>query len=197
MVDWDTVRELALALPEAEETGGDRIAFQVRGKSFAWAARERDGGGLGIRVERDEKAADPRLESGRVLLEPALRRVARSPDPPRGDRPRRAARTARGGVAHPGAEATGGRVRGGRPADERLGDGSRDRRRASRRRGVDDVRPACIQGRREAVRLDQPRPARRGGSRTSSRSRREAARDRGRSATCSSRPRTTTDSRSC
>ncbi len=55
MVDWDTVRELALALPEAEESGGDRVAFQVRGKSFAWAARERDGGGLGIRVERDEK----------------------------------------------------------------------------------------------------------------------------------------------
>ncbi len=27
----------------------------VRGKIFAWAARERDGGGLGIRVERDEK----------------------------------------------------------------------------------------------------------------------------------------------
>ena len=43
-------------LPEAEESGGDRVAFQVRGKSFAWAARERDGGGLGIRVERDEKA---------------------------------------------------------------------------------------------------------------------------------------------
>jgi hypothetical protein len=56
MVDWDTVRALALALPEAEEVGGDRVAFQVCGKSFAWAARERDGGGLGIRVERDEKA---------------------------------------------------------------------------------------------------------------------------------------------
>ena len=47
MVDWATVRELALALPEAEEAGGERVAFQVRGKSFAWA---------GIRVERDEKA---------------------------------------------------------------------------------------------------------------------------------------------
>ena len=55
MVDWDTVRELALALPEAEESGEDRVAFRVRGKLFAWAARERDGGGLGIRVERDEK----------------------------------------------------------------------------------------------------------------------------------------------
>jgi hypothetical protein len=55
MVDWDTVRELALALPEAEESGEDRIAFRVRGRLFAWAARERDGGGLGIRVDRDEK----------------------------------------------------------------------------------------------------------------------------------------------
>ena len=55
MVDWDTVREFALALPEAEESGEDRVAFRVRGQLFAWAARERDGGGLGIRVERDEK----------------------------------------------------------------------------------------------------------------------------------------------
>ena len=56
MVDWDTVRELALSFPEVEESGEDRVAFRVRGKLIAWAARERDGGGLGIRVERDEKA---------------------------------------------------------------------------------------------------------------------------------------------
>lgn len=55
MVDWDTVRELALSLPDVEESGGDRVAFRVHGKLFAWAARERDGGGLGIRVEREEK----------------------------------------------------------------------------------------------------------------------------------------------
>jgi hypothetical protein len=55
VVDWDLVRELALALPEVEESGEDRIAFRVRGKLFAWAARERDGGGLGVRVDRDEK----------------------------------------------------------------------------------------------------------------------------------------------
>lgn len=55
MVDWSVVRELALALPEVEESSEDRIAFRVRGKLFAWAARERDGGGLGIRVEREEK----------------------------------------------------------------------------------------------------------------------------------------------
>ena len=55
MADWDTVRELALAFPEVEESGEDRVAFRVRGKLFAWAARERDGGGLGIRVDREEK----------------------------------------------------------------------------------------------------------------------------------------------
>jgi hypothetical protein len=55
VVDWDTVKEIALSFPEVEETGEERIAFRVRGKLFAWAARERDGGGLGIRVEREEK----------------------------------------------------------------------------------------------------------------------------------------------
>jgi hypothetical protein len=54
MADWDTVRAIALSLPEVEEAGGDRVAYRVRGKLFAWAARERDGGGLAIRVEREE-----------------------------------------------------------------------------------------------------------------------------------------------
>jgi hypothetical protein len=55
VVGWDAVREIALSFPEVEETGEDRVAFRVRGKLFAWAARERDGGGLGIRVDREEK----------------------------------------------------------------------------------------------------------------------------------------------
>ena len=55
VVDWDIVKEIALSFPEVEESGEDRVAFRVRGKLFAWAARERDGGGLGIRVEGDEK----------------------------------------------------------------------------------------------------------------------------------------------
>jgi len=55
VADWETVRELALAFPEVEEDASGRIAFRVRGKLFAWQARERDGGGLGIRVEREEK----------------------------------------------------------------------------------------------------------------------------------------------
>jgi hypothetical protein len=55
MADWDTVRAIALSLPEAEEAPGERVTYRVRGKLFAWAARERDGGGLGLRVERDEK----------------------------------------------------------------------------------------------------------------------------------------------
>ncbi len=53
MADWDPVRELAL--PEVVEDTSGRIAFRVRGKLFAWQARDRDGGGLGIRVEREEK----------------------------------------------------------------------------------------------------------------------------------------------
>ena len=55
MADWDTVRELALAFPDVEAGTSDRIAFSVHGKGFAWEARERDGGGLAVRVDRDEK----------------------------------------------------------------------------------------------------------------------------------------------
>lgn len=55
MVDWDTVRTLARAFPEVEESTDGRIAFSVRGKGFAWEARDRDGGGLAVRVDRDEK----------------------------------------------------------------------------------------------------------------------------------------------
>ena len=47
--------DLALALPEVEASSSGRIAFTVRGKGFAWEARERDGGGLAVRVEREEK----------------------------------------------------------------------------------------------------------------------------------------------
>jgi hypothetical protein len=55
MADWDTVRELALSFPEVEASSSGRVAFSVRGKGFAWEARERDGGGLAVRVDRDEK----------------------------------------------------------------------------------------------------------------------------------------------
>ena len=55
MADWKLVREIALSFPEVEEDTTGRAGFRVRGKLFAWEARERDGGGLGIRVERDEK----------------------------------------------------------------------------------------------------------------------------------------------
>jgi hypothetical protein len=57
MVDWETVRTLALALPEVEvdETSDGRPRFRIRGKAFAWMARERDGGGLAVRVDREEK----------------------------------------------------------------------------------------------------------------------------------------------
>jgi hypothetical protein len=58
---WSTVRKIALSLPEAEEAAGDRPQFRVRGKLFAWKSRDRDGGTLAIRVDRDEK--DMMLES--------------------------------------------------------------------------------------------------------------------------------------
>jgi hypothetical protein len=63
MVHWDVVRQLALSFPEVEASSSGRVAFSVRGKGFAWEARERDGGGLAVRVDRDEKElildADP------------------------------------------------------------------------------------------------------------------------------------------
>jgi hypothetical protein len=55
MADWETVREIALGFPEVQEEAEGRPAFRVRGKLFAWMARERDGGGLAVRVDRDEK----------------------------------------------------------------------------------------------------------------------------------------------
>ena len=55
MADWETVRKLALALPGVEEVPGERPSYRVNGKSFAWIARERDGGGLAVRVDREEK----------------------------------------------------------------------------------------------------------------------------------------------
>jgi hypothetical protein len=55
MADWATVQALALSFPEVEAGSGNRPAFSIRGKGFAWEARERDGGGLAVRVDRDEK----------------------------------------------------------------------------------------------------------------------------------------------
>jgi len=55
VADWETVRGIALSFPEVEEASDGRPTFRVRGKLFAWMARERDGGGLAVRVDRDEK----------------------------------------------------------------------------------------------------------------------------------------------
>lgn len=55
MADWDDVRTIALSFPDVEEETAGRTAFRVWGKLFAWTARERDGGGLAVRVDRDEK----------------------------------------------------------------------------------------------------------------------------------------------
>ncbi len=55
MAGWADIRRIALSLPEAEEEAGDRPAFRVRGKLFAWRSRDRDGATLALRVDRDEK----------------------------------------------------------------------------------------------------------------------------------------------
>jgi hypothetical protein len=51
----EVVRRIATGLPEVEEVSGERVSWRVRGKLFAWVARERDGGGLAVRVDREEK----------------------------------------------------------------------------------------------------------------------------------------------
>jgi hypothetical protein len=55
VADWETVREIVSGFPEVEESTDGRSAWRVRGKLFAWQARERDGGGLAVRVDREEK----------------------------------------------------------------------------------------------------------------------------------------------
>jgi hypothetical protein len=55
VASWEDVRELAAGFPEVEVSASGRAAWRVRGKLFAWEARERDGGGLAVRVDRDEK----------------------------------------------------------------------------------------------------------------------------------------------
>jgi hypothetical protein len=55
MADRETVRTIVSGFPEVEESTQGRSAWRVRGKLFAWEARERDGGGLAVRVDREEK----------------------------------------------------------------------------------------------------------------------------------------------
>ncbi len=55
MADWRTVRRIAERFPEVEASAEGRPAWRVRGKLFAWRARDRDGRGLAVRVDRDEK----------------------------------------------------------------------------------------------------------------------------------------------
>ena len=55
VVTWATVGKIALSLPEAVEDPGERPGYRVRGKLFAWKSRDRDGGTLALRVDRDEK----------------------------------------------------------------------------------------------------------------------------------------------
>jgi hypothetical protein len=55
MAEWSDVSAIAASFPEVEESLQGRPTWRVRGKLFAWMARERDGGGLAVRVDGDEK----------------------------------------------------------------------------------------------------------------------------------------------
>jgi len=56
VADWETVREIAAALPGAEEsTTYGKPAFKVKGKLFAWMSPDdAAGGALAVRVEPGE-----------------------------------------------------------------------------------------------------------------------------------------------
>ena len=55
--DWDTVRQIASALPGTEEfTSRDQPSFRVRGKLFVWMSPNREAkGALALRCDPDEK----------------------------------------------------------------------------------------------------------------------------------------------
>jgi hypothetical protein len=57
VADWETVREIANALPEVEEQpSSGQPSFRVRGKLFAWMSPKREAeGAFVVRVDRDEK----------------------------------------------------------------------------------------------------------------------------------------------
>lgn len=65
MADWETVREIAGALPGVgESTTYGQPAYKVSGKLFAWISPDRHAdGALAVRVDLDEKplaiAAEP------------------------------------------------------------------------------------------------------------------------------------------
>lgn len=55
MASWDDVRELALGLPEAEEsTSYGEVAFKVRKKTFAWESPH-ERGKLVVKVDPAER----------------------------------------------------------------------------------------------------------------------------------------------
>ena len=69
MADWDDVREIARAFPEAEESTTHTMpAFKFRGKLIFWMS-PREEGALCVRVDRDERPlileSDPTSTSSR------------------------------------------------------------------------------------------------------------------------------------
>ena len=114
MPDWDTVRELAGALPAAEEsTTYGQPAFKVSGKLFVWMSPHPDAlGALAFRVDPRREGARPRVGRGRLLHRPALRRLPGGSRPTRPHRPGGAPRADRGRLASARAEEARRRLRG-------------------------------------------------------------------------------------
>jgi hypothetical protein len=72
MVDLATLRRLALGLPEAHDASdGDRLAFEVRGKGFAWTYMERVEPKTPRRLRPDVLAVRCPRETKDMLLEAA------------------------------------------------------------------------------------------------------------------------------
>ena len=99
MVDWDTVRELALTFPEVEESGEEPVAFQVGGKLWPGLRPERAAGGLAIRVDPDEKPLILDTNPDGYFPSPHYEGLAGSADPARG---RSIARSCGSGSKTPG-----------------------------------------------------------------------------------------------
>jgi hypothetical protein len=72
MVDSAHVRQMAMALPEVtDESQGERLAFSVAGKGFAWTWNERTAPKMPRRARPDVLAVRCLLERKEMLVEAA------------------------------------------------------------------------------------------------------------------------------
>ena len=78
MTDWESVREIAGALPGAEEsTTYGQPAFKVDGKLFAWLSPDRHAeGALAVRVD-PERSGSSSIPNPRRTSRPGTTRATR------------------------------------------------------------------------------------------------------------------------